>query len=127
MLGLSHGFWHPSSVVPYIAFSFFTLQAVDAPLPKVPTDVAVISHWLAIEGVQPSIPENAAIQPRRAKRPKVDLAQAKGRAAGAQAAEANSPPSAQSERASEILIVFRNMQPQSFTCISTAQQSPCYK
>lgn len=118
---------HPSSVVPYIIFSFFPLQAVDAPLPKVPTDVAVISHWLAIEGVQPSIPENAAIQPRRAKRPKVDLAQAKGRAAGAQPAVANSPPGGQSESASETLIVFQNMQMQSFTCISTAQQSPCYK
>ena len=69
------------------------MQAVDAPLPKVPTDVAVIPHWLAIEGIQPAIPENAAIQPRRAKRTKVDLAPAKARAAGAKpAADANSPP-----------------------------------
>lgn len=71
------------------------LQAVDAPLPKVPTEVAVIPHWLAIEGVQPAIPENAAIQPRRAKRPKVDLAPAKGRAATAKPAE-SSPPGEQS-------------------------------
>ena len=72
------------------------MQAVDAPLPKVPTDVAVIPHWLAIEGVQPAIPENAAIQPRRAKRPKVDLSLLKGRAAGAKPVE-SSPPGAQFE------------------------------
>lgn len=61
-----------------------------------PTEVAVIPHWLAIEGVQPVIPENAAIQPRRAKRPKVDLTAAKGRAVGPKPAE-SSPPGAQSE------------------------------
>ncbi len=52
------------------------LQAVDQPLPKVPVEVGVIPHWLAIEGVQPAIPENAAIQPRRVKRPKLDVAPA---------------------------------------------------
>ncbi|DBA87405.1 hypothetical protein WJX77_003935 [Trebouxia sp. C0004] len=51
-------------------------QAVDQPLPKVPVEVGVIPHWLAIEGVQPAIPENAAIQPRKAKRPKLDMAAA---------------------------------------------------
>ena len=52
------------------------LQAIDQPLPKVPADVGVIPHWLAIDGVQPAIPENAAIQPRAAKRPRLDPAAA---------------------------------------------------
>ncbi|KAE9591191.1 putative transcription factor Hap3/NF-YB family [Lupinus albus] len=32
---------------------------IEAPLPKAPLDTPVTSHWLAIEGVQPAIPENA--------------------------------------------------------------------
>ncbi|XP_019425907.1 PREDICTED: transcription initiation factor TFIID subunit 6-like isoform X2 [Lupinus angustifolius] len=32
---------------------------IEAPLPKAPLDTSVTSHWLAIEGVQPAIPENA--------------------------------------------------------------------
>ena len=60
---------------------------MDEPLPKVPTEVAVIPHWLAIEGVQPAIPENAAIQPRRAKRPKVDMTSAKKKPASAKPLE----------------------------------------
>ena len=28
------------------------------PLPKIPLDVAFTAHWLAIEGVQPAIPQN---------------------------------------------------------------------
>ncbi|RRT80244.1 hypothetical protein B296_00000883 [Ensete ventricosum] len=35
------------------------IQVIDAPLPKAPLDTAVVAHWLAIEGVQPAIPENA--------------------------------------------------------------------
>ncbi|KAJ1380406.1 TAF6, C-terminal HEAT repeat domain [Sesbania bispinosa] len=35
---------------------------VEAPLPKVPLDTAITSHWLAIEGVQPAIPENAPVE-----------------------------------------------------------------
>ncbi|RWW33660.1 hypothetical protein BHE74_00001530 [Ensete ventricosum] len=35
------------------------IQVIDAPLPKAPLDTAVVAHWLAIEGVQPGIPENA--------------------------------------------------------------------
>lgn len=31
---------------------------IEAPLPKAPLDAAVVAHWLAIEGVQPAIPEN---------------------------------------------------------------------
>lgn len=35
---------------------------IEAPLPKAPLDTAVICHWLAIEGVQPAIPENAPLE-----------------------------------------------------------------
>ncbi|KAL6315097.1 hypothetical protein AAG906_035305 [Vitis piasezkii] len=35
---------------------------IEAPLPKTPLDTGVITHWLAIEGVQPAIPENAPIE-----------------------------------------------------------------
>ncbi|GLT94131.1 hypothetical protein SLE2022_118890 [Rubroshorea leprosula] len=34
---------------------------IEAPLPKAPLDSAVVCHWLAIEGVQPAIPENAPV------------------------------------------------------------------
>ncbi|KAL5226287.1 hypothetical protein ABZP36_014552 [Zizania latifolia] len=33
-------------------------EIIEAPLPKAPLDTAVVAHWLAIEGVQPAIPEN---------------------------------------------------------------------
>jgi len=35
-------------------------EIVNGTLPKVPHDVAIKAHWLAIEGVQPNIPENPA-------------------------------------------------------------------
>lgn len=38
------------------------IQVIDAPLPQAPLDTAVVAHWLAIEGVQPAIPENAPIE-----------------------------------------------------------------
>lgn len=36
----------------------YVFQVIEAPLPKAPLDTAVSAHWLAIEGVQPAIPEN---------------------------------------------------------------------
>lgn len=35
---------------------------IEAPLPKAPLDTAVFCHWLAIEGVQPAIPENPTLE-----------------------------------------------------------------
>ncbi|GMY09761.1 transcription initiation factor TFIID subunit 6 isoform X1 [Fagus crenata] len=37
-------------------------DVIEAPLPKAPLDTAVLCHWLAIEGVQPAIPENASVE-----------------------------------------------------------------
>jgi len=33
-------------------------DVTETPLPRAPLDTAVVAHWLAIEGVQPAIPEN---------------------------------------------------------------------
>ncbi|PON48486.1 Core histone macro-H2A [Parasponia andersonii] len=37
-------------------------DVIEAPLPKAPLDTAVFCHWLAIDGVQPAIPENAPVE-----------------------------------------------------------------
>lgn len=37
-------------------------HVIEAPLPKPPLDTSLSSHWLAIEGVQPAIPENVPIE-----------------------------------------------------------------
>ncbi|KAG5461803.1 MAG: hypothetical protein BJ554DRAFT_5950 [Olpidium bornovanus] len=34
---------------------------LSAPLPAIPLDVTWTAHWLAVEGVQPAIPQNPAI------------------------------------------------------------------
>lgn len=46
--------------------------AGSAPLPRPPVEVAVVPHWLAIDGRQPVIPENSPVPPPvpRALRPK---------------------------------------------------------
>uniref|UniRef100_A0A0C9RR19 TSA: Wollemia nobilis Ref_Wollemi_Transcript_21826_2045 transcribed RNA sequence n=1 Tax=Wollemia nobilis TaxID=56998 RepID=A0A0C9RR19_9CONI len=36
-------------------------DVIEAPLPKTPLDTALLVHWLAIEGVQPAIPENPTV------------------------------------------------------------------
>lgn len=36
-------------------------EIINAPLPKCPRDTTLSSHWLAIEGVQPAIPQNPPI------------------------------------------------------------------
>lgn len=37
-------------------------EVIEAPLPKAASDSAVVNHWLAIEGVQPAIPENVPLE-----------------------------------------------------------------
>ncbi|KAL8234895.1 hypothetical protein R6Q59_020995 [Mikania micrantha] len=37
-------------------------DVIEAPLPKAPLDTSLFCHWLAIEGVQPAIPENAPVE-----------------------------------------------------------------
>ncbi|XP_050379850.1 transcription initiation factor TFIID subunit 6 isoform X2 [Argentina anserina] len=37
-------------------------DVIEAPLPKAPLDTGLVCHWLAIEGVQPAIPENAHVE-----------------------------------------------------------------
>ncbi|KAL9457407.1 hypothetical protein AB3S75_006454 [Citrus x aurantiifolia] len=37
-------------------------DVIEAPLPRAPLDTSIVCHWLAIEGVQPVIPENAPVQ-----------------------------------------------------------------
>lgn len=44
------------------------MQLIEAALPKVPRDAGVTAHWLAINGVQPDIPENISAVPLPAKR-----------------------------------------------------------
>ena len=45
------------------------MQEVDRPLPKPPVEVGVTAHWLAIDGVQPAIPENTPLgQPAKRRR-----------------------------------------------------------
>lgn len=46
----------------HFLISLYLLQIVDAPLPKAPLDTSVVAHWLAVEGVQPAIPENAPVE-----------------------------------------------------------------
>ncbi|GLT59504.1 hypothetical protein SLA2020_323180 [Shorea laevis] len=37
-------------------------DVIDAPFPKAPLDTSITAHWLAIEGIQPLIPENASVE-----------------------------------------------------------------
>ncbi|KAI4307939.1 hypothetical protein L6164_031063 [Bauhinia variegata] len=37
-------------------------DVIEAPLPKAPLETSINVHWLAIEGVQPAIPENAPFE-----------------------------------------------------------------
>ncbi|EOY12200.1 hypothetical protein QUC31_001698 [Theobroma cacao] len=37
-------------------------EVIEAPLSKAPLETSVTSHWLAIESVQPAIPENASVE-----------------------------------------------------------------
>ncbi|XP_055822391.1 transcription initiation factor TFIID subunit 6-like [Solanum dulcamara] len=37
-------------------------DVIETPLPKAPLDTALFAHWLAIEGIQPAIPENPPLE-----------------------------------------------------------------
>ncbi|XP_059442869.1 transcription initiation factor TFIID subunit 6-like isoform X1 [Corylus avellana] len=37
-------------------------NVIEAPLTEAPLDTSVTAHWLAIEGVQPAVPENAPVE-----------------------------------------------------------------
>ncbi|KAI9898719.1 hypothetical protein N3K66_007079 [Trichothecium roseum] len=41
-------------------------KLINAPLPKVPRDMSITAHWLAIEGVQPAVPQNPSNSEARA-------------------------------------------------------------
>ncbi|EMC94271.1 hypothetical protein BAUCODRAFT_227564 [Baudoinia panamericana UAMH 10762] len=41
-------------------------KLINAPLPRVPREMSFTAHWLAVEGVQPSIPQNPLTDPRSA-------------------------------------------------------------
>lgn len=41
-------------------------KLINAPLPKVPRDISFTAHWLAVEGVQPTIPQNPSTAEARA-------------------------------------------------------------
>ncbi|EME42923.1 hypothetical protein DOTSEDRAFT_72382 [Dothistroma septosporum NZE10] len=56
-------------------------KLINAPLPKVPREISFTAHWLAVEGVQPSIPQN----PTQADQRNQEL-QAKGQGANTLAA-----------------------------------------
>jgi transcription initiation factor TFIID subunit 6 len=57
-------------------------KLINAPLPKVPREISFTAHWLAVEGVQPSIPQNptkdAAGQDQAAKNANPTLAAMSG-------------------------------------------------
>lgn len=37
-------------------------EIISSPLPDAPRETSLAAHWLAIEGVQPAIPQNPTIQ-----------------------------------------------------------------
>jgi hypothetical protein len=55
-------------------------QLIEKPLPKLPREAGVAVHWLAIDGVQPDLPENTPLDQPPAKRQK--LSSQRGAAAG---------------------------------------------
>ncbi|CAN1221359.1 Transcription initiation factor TFIID subunit 6 [Linum grandiflorum] len=44
------------------ALSLRNIEVLEAPLPKPPLQTSLTAHWLAIEGVQPVIPENPPLE-----------------------------------------------------------------
>lgn len=59
-------------LVPDTAAMFLAccVQLIETPLPKLPREAGVAIHWLAINGVQPELPENTPVEQPPAKRQK---------------------------------------------------------
>ncbi|KAK9812628.1 hypothetical protein WJX72_000897 [[Myrmecia] bisecta] len=49
-------------------------QLLQPPLPRRPVEVGMVPHWLAVDGVQPAIPENAPLERPKAKRQRLEPA-----------------------------------------------------
>ncbi|KXL43236.1 hypothetical protein M433DRAFT_985 [Acidomyces richmondensis BFW] len=56
-------------------------KLINAPLPKVPREISFTAHWLAVEGVQPSIPQNPTKDPGHEQAAKATTAYAQAIAA----------------------------------------------
>ena len=74
---------------------------IRAPLPKPPTETMLAMHWLAVEGVQPAIPENPAPDARQMQQ----LAQSAGDAMAAAAAGKAGAPGAKEAPTSVVPVV----------------------
>ena len=88
-------------------------KLVNAPLPKVPREVTFTLHWLAIEGVQPTIPQNPAPsdQPHNAPHllPKGPGANTSNLAATAGADNLSVKPQVKHVLSSELQLYFKNV------------------
>ncbi|KAH7844649.1 hypothetical protein Vadar_030239 [Vaccinium darrowii] len=40
----------------------YVAWVIEAPLTKAPLDTSIVCHWLAVEGLQPTIPDNAPVE-----------------------------------------------------------------
>lgn len=71
------------------ALCFCASKVIEAPLPPCPVEISVMTHWLAVNGVQPEIPENIPIEPKmdRKQRPEAPRGQASAPAVAARPGE----------------------------------------
>jgi len=51
------------------------VQMIEAPLPKVPIEVGVVPHWLAVAGAQPNTPHHPPADKQRVKRKRAEASQ----------------------------------------------------
>ena len=95
-----------------------------AKLPRPPIAVNVVPHWLAVEGVQPLIPENPAPRPNVDRTPGVDSTVYGASRASPQSSPATSSPRpARRERSNRKKEPARSCNPSSRT--SSARSSSC--
>lgn len=72
---------------------------ISAPLPKCPIEVGVVPHWLAVDGVQPAIPENAPLERPRSKRARLAADRAAAQPPAGDTHVADGPPAAEAPAA----------------------------